>query len=77
MFIYYRYESIFLLHIYLIQVDHVARMEDMKNVYKVWPGNLKGSLGISMHRWEDNIRTDLREIGWKGVQWMHMAQDKD
>jgi hypothetical protein len=52
-------------------------MEDMKNVYKVWPGNLKGSLGISMHRWEDNIRTDLREIGWKGVQWMHMAQDKD
>jgi hypothetical protein len=26
-------------------------------------------------RWEDNIRMDLREIEWEGVDWMHLAQD--
>jgi hypothetical protein len=25
------------------------------------------------HRWEDNIR----KIWWEGVEWMHLAQDKD
>jgi hypothetical protein len=27
--------------------------------------------------WEDNIRMDLREIGWKGMDWLHLAQDMD
>jgi hypothetical protein len=27
--------------------------------------------------WKDNIRMDLREIGWKVVRWMNMAQDRD
>jgi len=25
-------------------------------------------------RWEDNIRLDLREVGWDGVDWIHLAQ---
>jgi hypothetical protein len=29
------------------------------------------------HRWEDNIRMDLREIGWEGVDWIQMVQDRD
>jgi hypothetical protein len=29
-----------------------------------------------MHRWENNVRKDLREIGWEGVDWMHLAQDR-
>jgi len=29
------------------------------------------------HRWEDNFRMDLKEIGWKGVDWMCVAQDRD
>jgi hypothetical protein len=28
-------------------------------------------------RWEDNIRMNLREIGWEGEDWMHLAQDRD
>jgi hypothetical protein len=28
-----------------------------------------------MHRWEDNFRTDLREIGWKIMDWIHLARD--
>jgi hypothetical protein len=27
-------------------------------------------------RWEDNIRMDLREVGWEVVDWIHLAQDK-
>jgi hypothetical protein len=29
------------------------------------------------YRWEDNIRMGLREIGWKGVDCPHLAQDRD
>jgi hypothetical protein len=28
-------------------------------------------------RWEDYISTDLREIEWKGVDWMHLVEDRD
>jgi ribosome biogenesis protein Nip4 len=27
--------------------------------------------------WEDNIRLDVREIGWESVDWMHLAKDRD
>jgi hypothetical protein len=27
-------------------------------------------------RWEDNIKMDLREIGFGGVDWIHLAQDR-
>jgi hypothetical protein len=29
------------------------------------------------YRWEDNIRMNLGEVGWEGVDWMHLAQDRD
>jgi hypothetical protein len=28
-------------------------------------------------RWEDNIRIDLSEIGWEGVDWIHLAKDRN
>jgi hypothetical protein len=37
----------------------------------------KRPLGKKLHRWEDNIRMDLRETGWEGKDWMHLAQDRD
>jgi hypothetical protein len=33
--------------------------------------------GRSRHRWEDNIRIYYKEIGWEGVNWMHLAQNRD
>jgi len=30
-----------------------------------------------MRRKEDNIRMDIMEVGWEGVDWMHLAQDRD
>jgi hypothetical protein len=29
------------------------------------------------HRWEENTRMDLREVGWEGIDWRHLAQDGD
>jgi len=37
----------------------------------------KRPLGRPRHRWEDNIRMDLGEIGWGGVDWIHLTQDRD
>jgi hypothetical protein len=40
-----------------------------------WEGNRP--LGRPRHRWEDNIRMDLTEIGWGGMDWIDLAQDRD
>jgi hypothetical protein len=33
-------------------------------------------LGRPRHKWEDNTKMDLRETGWEGVDWMHLAEDR-
>jgi hypothetical protein len=45
---------------------HVARMGETRNVYKILVGKPEGKrpLGRPRHRWVDNIKIDLREIGW-------------
>jgi hypothetical protein len=30
-----------------------------------------------MYRWVDNIKMDLKEIGWGGMDWIHLNQDRD
>jgi len=54
-------------------------MGKMRNAYKILvrKPEWKKPLGRHRCRWEDNIRINLREIGWEGVDWMHLAQDKD
>jgi hypothetical protein len=39
--------------------------------------NLKRPVGRPKYRWEDDIRMDIREVGWEGVDWIHLAQDRD
>jgi hypothetical protein len=34
-------------------------------------------LGTPRRRWVDNIKMDLREIGWDSVDWVDLAQDRD
>jgi hypothetical protein len=34
-------------------------------------------LGRPRRRWEDNIRMGLQEVGWGGMDWIDMAQDRD
>jgi hypothetical protein len=35
------------------------------------------SLGRTKRRWVDNIKMDLREVGWGGMDWIDLAQDMD
>jgi hypothetical protein len=44
----------------------------LKSAYKVLVGKCEGTipLGRPKRRWVDNIKMDLREIGWEGVDWM-------
>jgi hypothetical protein len=34
-------------------------------------------LGRPRHRWVDNIKIDLREVGWDSMDWIELAQDRD
>jgi len=57
---------------------HVARMGERRVVHRVLVGKSEGKrpLGIPRRRWEDNIKTDFREVGGGG-DWMELAQDRD
>jgi len=60
-------------------VGHVAHMVEMKNAYKILVGKPEGTrqLGRFRHSWEVNIRNNLREVGFEGVDWIHLALDMD
>jgi hypothetical protein len=36
----------------------------------------KRPLGRPRHRWVDDIKMDLREVGWDGMDWIDQAQDR-
>jgi hypothetical protein len=50
-----------------------------RNTYRILmvKSELKRPLGRPKHRWEDNIKNDLREIGWCDKEWITVAQDRD
>jgi hypothetical protein len=54
-------------------------MGEGRGVYRVLVGKPEGRrpVGTPRHRWEDNIRMDLREVGSGCVDWMELAQDRD
>jgi hypothetical protein len=54
-------------------------MGQIRNAYAILVGKSeeKRPSRRPRRRWEDNIRIDLREIGWEGVDWIHLAQDRD
>jgi hypothetical protein len=58
---------------------HVARMGEVRGAYNILVGKPEGRrpLGRPGRRWEDNIKMDLREIGFGAVDWIHWAQDRD
>jgi len=49
-----------------------------RSVHRVLVGKSEGKrpLGRPRRRWEDNIKMDLREVGWGG-DWVVLAQDRD
>jgi hypothetical protein len=57
---------------------HLACTGEMRNAYNILveKPERKRPIRRPRHRWQNNIGMDLREIGWEGVEWMHMAQDR-
>jgi hypothetical protein len=53
-------------------------MGEKRNAYTILLGNPKKEpLGRPRRRWVDNIKLDLRDIGWDRMVWIDLAQDKD
>jgi hypothetical protein len=50
-----------------------------RNAYRIMVGKPEGKrpLRRPRRRWVDNIKMDLRGIGWGGVDWIDLAQDRD
>jgi hypothetical protein len=50
-----------------------------RNAYRILVGKPDGKrpLGRPRCRWVDNVKLDLGEIGWGGMDWINLAQDRD
>jgi hypothetical protein len=50
-----------------------------RNAYRILVGKPEGKrpLETPCRRWEDNIKMNLREIGWGGIDWIDLAQDRE
>jgi hypothetical protein len=51
--------------------------EDKCLQYLVGKPERKRLIGRPRRRWKDNIRMELTQIEWEGVDWMHVVQDVD
>jgi hypothetical protein len=51
-------------------VGHVTRSEERRGVYRILVGRHR-------HRWEDNKKMDLQEVGCVGMDCIHLAQDRN
>jgi hypothetical protein len=54
-------------------------MGETRNAYNILVGKSeeKRPLGRRRRRWVDNIKIDLRRIGWGSMDWIDLAQDRD
>ena len=58
---------------------HVALMGEGRGVHRVLVGKPEGKrpLGRPRRRWENNIKTDLQEVGCTSMDWIELTQDRD
>jgi hypothetical protein len=54
-------------------------MGEKRGAYRILVGRPEGTmpLGRPRRRWEDNIKMDLQDVGWWGMDWIELAQDRD
>jgi hypothetical protein len=52
---------------------------EVRGAYNILVGRPEGRRPLvrPRRRWEDNIKVDVREIGFRDVDWIHLAQDRD
>jgi hypothetical protein len=54
-------------------------MVEERGAYRILVGGPEGRrpLGRPRRRWEDNIKMDIREVGWEDMNWIELAEDRD
>jgi transposase len=54
-------------------------MGEKRGAYRILVGRPEGRrpLGRPRLRWEDNIKMGLQDMGWGGMDWIELAQDRD
>jgi hypothetical protein len=54
-------------------------MGERRGAYRALVGKPEGRRPLERprRRWEDNIKMNLREVGWGGVDWIDLAQDRE
>jgi hypothetical protein len=59
-------------------VGHMARMGEKRNVYRLLVGKPEGKRPLERprHKWIDNVKMDLLDIGLNVVDWIGLAQDR-
>jgi hypothetical protein len=57
---------------------HVERTGANRTAYRILVGKpeRKGPYGRPRWKWVNNIKMDLRDIGWDGTAWIDLAQDR-
>jgi hypothetical protein len=58
---------------------HVVRMWERRNAYRVLVGKPEGRRPLERprRRWLNNIKMNLREIGWESMDWIDLARNRD
>jgi len=58
---------------------YVACIGERRGVHRVLVGKPEGKRPLERprHRWEDNIKMDLQEVGCGGIKWLDLALDRD
>ena len=56
-----------------------SSMGERRGAYRVLAVKHEGKrpLGRPRHKWEDNIKMDLQEVGCEGMDWIRLTQDKE
>jgi hypothetical protein len=57
---------------------HAAQMGEKRNAYRTLMGRPDGKRPLVRHKCRsvDSIKMELREIGWGGVDWIHLDEDR-
>jgi hypothetical protein len=60
-------------------MEHVARRGKNRGAYGALVGKpeRRRLLGRRRRRWKDNIKMDIREVGWGGMDWIDLTQDRE
>jgi hypothetical protein len=64
---------------YVLSNGHISSVGILRKVIQIVGGKPEGKrpLGRPRHRWVDNIKRDLGEVGWDYVDWIGLAQDRN